>query len=356
MEFLLKSPSFSIRMCLTVDQIEQACGFVLLNEYCRFVYCCKKCHCEYGSGLNLEEHILSEHLDDKSHIESLFVDDGILVEDCTVESILQNSAAEAKQQISVCNTEKEPQICEWIDQRVEEKCEHNIEFEAEIENKAAEEREKKKKTVEETKIKQKSNKEMEIGAKRLSEMIENEENFQEEEKNSANGSEFNAEVDHKRTFDSDEESCDSMIDRELAKVKPKKPRRRKGALKEPKPEAQSTTDPSSKRMSPAKQVYYCDMCPDITLSTFNILQAHMRRHRDHRFRTKKCQICNKKARDLEKHMRMNHMEKKPYKCDFCDNRYRTNNNRLNHMRVHTQERPFLCDQCGIFFLSIFHLF
>lgn len=70
-------------MCLTMDQFEQACGFLLLNEYNEFVYYCKRCQSEFKSGSFLEAHILSEYHDNKRNI---FVNDGILIGDSVFES------------------------------------------------------------------------------------------------------------------------------------------------------------------------------------------------------------------------------------------------------------------------------
>lgn len=64
-------------MCVT---IEKACGFLFLNEFGTFVYCCKECHTEYDTGPNLEVHVLSVHQDTKRHIESVFVNDGIVLD------------------------------------------------------------------------------------------------------------------------------------------------------------------------------------------------------------------------------------------------------------------------------------
>ena len=65
-------------MCLTIDQIGQACGFLLLNEFSVFTYCCKRCTSEFGLGADLESHILREHSDDHKHEENIFVNDGVL--------------------------------------------------------------------------------------------------------------------------------------------------------------------------------------------------------------------------------------------------------------------------------------
>lgn len=70
-------------MCLTMNQFEQACGYLLFNEYNEFVYYCKKCQSEFKSGAFLEAHILSEYHDNKRNI---FVNDGIFIGDCVFES------------------------------------------------------------------------------------------------------------------------------------------------------------------------------------------------------------------------------------------------------------------------------
>lgn len=71
-------------MCPTIDQIEQACGFLMLNEYSVFVYCCKKCQTKFDSGINLEAHIILEHQEDEKHFEAVYVNDGSIFENSTL--------------------------------------------------------------------------------------------------------------------------------------------------------------------------------------------------------------------------------------------------------------------------------
>lgn len=98
--------------------------------------------------------------------------------------------------------------------------------------------------------------------------------------------------------------------------------------------------------------FHCEMCPDSVFYNKPNLRHHMMRHKKNVYLNKRCPICKAKPRNYEKHMRIFHTEEKPYKCDFCDATYRTNDNRLVHMRSHTKERPYLCADCGKSFQSM----
>lgn len=62
-------------MCIAIDQ---ACGFVMLNDFGSFVYCCKSCSNEFTMGRDFEEHFLSEH---KQNVDGINLNANIFV-DC----------------------------------------------------------------------------------------------------------------------------------------------------------------------------------------------------------------------------------------------------------------------------------
>lgn len=61
--------------------------------------------------------------------------------------------------------------------------------------------------------------------------------------------------------------------------------------------------------------FYCDSCPDITFHCKDNLRQHMKRHTQRKVR-QICDICQKTPKNYDKHMRIYHLEAKPYKCDF----------------------------------------
>ena len=60
-----------------------------------------------------------------------------------------------------------------------------------------------------------------------------------------------------------------------------------------------------------------------------------------------CDVCEKMFRypsGLAEHMRT-HTNEKPYECDVCEMRFRQSGNLKSHMRIHTNEKPYACAVC-----------
>lgn len=81
------------------------------------------------------------------------------------------------------------------------------------------------------------------------------------------------------------------------------------------------------------------------------LDGHMASHSDERpFLCDQCDGTFKHASQLSRHFKRNHtpgyIVPTPHKCPHCDKAFQTRVRRDTHALVHTGERPFGCDLCG----------
>lgn len=98
------------------------------------------------------------------------------------------------------------------------------------------------------------------------------------------------------------------------------------------------------------EIFECGIClPGLSIFLKKRrLKEHLKRHAKQKLQ-KPCEICNKRVKNYDKHMKMNHIERRPYVCEICGATFIQNGHKKIHMRSHTGERPFICATCGMAF-------
>ena len=109
-----------------------------------------------------------------------------------------------------------------------------------------------------------------------------------------------------------------------------------------------------KHMKKHLKIYMCDIC-DFRTGSRCYLAKHMRIHGDERPFV--CNICGKGfklAEGYSKHMAI-HSEVKKHKCDFCGKDFRHKKNLNEHRKIHTGEFGGYCDICQKGFTQKYNL-
>lgn len=260
-------------MCLTAEQIQQTCGFLVCNDFNAFIYYCTKCSGEFHSGRELEEHITFDHHDEKKFVDGIFVDDGILL-DATVpfvplvetENILNaihtdTTGTDSMLSDQISNSSTEPITDEFEQKQLKSSLEFEVETSqevpCEIQNKA----------------------------------ISIDESIQSSSSGCGDGS-----------GDCDDPNKSHVNKKSKVKRKRNNDKAHKGT-------------------------FFCDLCPGQTFRSLEIIKIHMQRHVMNKLR-KPCPLCPVRPRNLENHMRYAHTEAKPYKCVFCNASFKNNMGRV----------------------------
>lgn len=96
-------------------------------------------------------------------------------------------------------------------------------------------------------------------------------------------------------------------------------------------------------------LYPCNVC-DKVLTSYNSFNKH--RTTSHSDLQLVCYVCGKSYKSqqyLQKHLLIHEQKTFPFKCSYCPKRFEVKYSKKLHERVHTGERPYMCDECGASF-------
>jgi len=79
-----------------------------------------------------------------------------------------------------------------------------------------------------------------------------------------------------------------------------------------------------------------------------LLRDHMRSHINH-YKCPQCDMTCPTPSSLSNHLRYKHMKDKPFACEFCDYKGKTQHDVKGHMRVHYEEVELSCTEPGCSF-------
>ena len=91
----------------------------------------------------------------------------------------------------------------------------------------------------------------------------------------------------------------------------------------------------------------CDKC-NKKFYTAHYLRKHsydIHRRKDKRFYCAQCEYSTNQNSGFKRHMAGVHSDERPYKCTYCDSRFKTKAPMMSHIMIHTGEKPFKCKYC-----------
>lgn len=297
-------------MCFTIDQLDRACGILLLTESNRFIYFCKFCEGEFESGVELEVHIRFEHTDgEEKPLEGVFVADSIDVS-CPADIFgqpaneIQSDSMTFDGNYVQSDVKVEPADLASIEitrksKRVRTKHTNRVESKLRTVNRD--------KRSSETLLHRSVDADPTIDTAKIPIKIE-------EISNELKNESASMDEPLQGSCSDKSDSQDDTIEDNLYESK----RHRQSSLKKLKGKSKRSHG------KPQKGIFHCDMCPEVTCGTLETLKAHMKRHIMNKIR-QPCPLCPIRPYNMEKHMRIAHIEAKPYKCDLCDATFRHNN-------------------------------
>ncbi|XP_055303249.1 zinc finger protein 595-like [Sitodiplosis mosellana] len=361
-------------MCFTIDQFKQACGFLLLGEFNTFIYCCKKCQREFDSGPNLELHILSEHEDNKGHIENIFVNDNIFVDNVggqkTNERLPTVEVSMAIGLVDIKTEVETPEESDKVSIDVESKTDVDFSMDYDFRNDSSSnesvanievlsatrtKRSRKAEKLVQTpknleQISMNSGKKLKSSDQKWTKSGQSSKTPNKTSRRKIPPCRVNTECSDTTSIEMPDLQSTSMEKsgiKSATKISSQSTSKKYQRAKKSDRIGQKPSKEKGKRKWKPNllAVFECEMCPGVIYNHKGNLRQHMNTHVN-ALQQRTCPICNIKPRNYDKHMKVNHMEARPYKCDHCDATYKNNLQRVIHMRAHSGERPYICCQCG----------